>query len=76
MKQAVMGYHVQYVHIVHLHLAAVHPEGDNQSQRAAMTGKAFIAGPFPTTVGQEVDGEYHFPEVMQVVIGLVEQAVS
>ena len=70
------GYHVQYVHIVHLCLAAVHPEGDNQSQRAAMTGKPFVSRPFPTAVRQELYGEYHFPEVVQVIVRLIEQAVS
>ena len=28
------GYQVEHVHVVHLRLAAVHPEGDNQAQRA------------------------------------------
>ena len=40
-----------------------------------MTGKACIAGKLPSAVGQELDGKYHFPEVVQVVFGLVEQAV-
>ena len=31
---------VEHVHVVHLRLAAVHPEGDNQAQRAAVAGKA------------------------------------
>ena len=69
------GYHVQHIHIVHLGFAAVHPEGDNQSQRTAVTGKPFIAGKLPAAVRQELHGKYHFPEVIQVIIRLVEQTV-
>ena len=70
------GYHVQHVHIVHLCFAAVHPEGDNQSQRTAVTGKSFVSRPFPAAVRKELHGEYHFPEMVQVIIRLIEQAVS
>lgn len=69
------GNHVEYVHVVHLCLAAVEPQGNDEAQRSAVTGKACIAGKLPSAVGQELDGKYHFPEVVQIVFGLVEQAV-
>ena len=69
------GYHVQHIHIVHLHLTAVHPQSYHQAQCAAMTGKTCISGPFPTTFGRELYRQYHFPEMMQVIFRLIEQAV-
>ena len=60
---------------MHLGFAAVHPEGDNQSQRTAVTGKPFVAGKLPVAVRQELHGKYHFPEVIQVIIRLVEQTM-
>ena len=50
------GYHVQHIHIVHLSFAAVHPQGNNQSECSAMAGKTCITGPFPTTIGQKLYG--------------------
>ena len=41
-----------------------------------MTGKPFISGPFPTAVGQELYRKYHFPKVVQILIGLIEHAMS
>ena len=70
------GNHVQHVHVVHLRLAAVEPKGDNQSQRTAVTGKAFVSCPLPSAAGQRLEGQNHFPEMVQVIVRLVEQAVS
>ena len=70
------GNHVEHVHVVHLRLAAVEPQGDDESQRTAVAGQAFVARKLPSAVRQELHGENHFPEVVQVVVGLVEQAVA
>ena len=69
------GYHVEHVHVVHLRLAAVHPEGDNQAQRAAVAGKAGVTRHFPSCVGL-LDGENHFNEVVLVVGPVVKYAVA
>ena len=70
------GNHVEHVHVVHLRLAAVEPQGDDESQRTAVAGQAFVARKLPSAVRQELHGENHFPEVVQVVVGLVEQAMT
>ena len=41
-----------------------------------MTGETCIAGPFPTSIGQELYRQYHFPEMMKIVFRLIEQAMS
>ena len=69
------GYHVEHVHVVHLRLAAVHPEGDNQAQRAAVAGKAGVTRHFPSCGGL-LDGENHFNEVVLVVGPVVKYAVA
>ena len=69
------GYHVEHVHVVHLRLAAVHPEGDNQAQRAAVAGKAGVTRHFPSCGGL-LDGENHFNEVVLVVCPVVKYAVA
>ena len=69
------GYHIHHIHVVHLRFAAVEPEGDNQAQRSAVAGKSLVSRPFPASAGQEVYGEYHLPEMIEVIVGLVEQAV-
>ena len=69
------GNHVEHVHVVHLRLAAVEPQGDDEAQGAAVAGQPLIAGELPSAAGQELHGENHLPEVVQVVVGLVEEAV-
>lgn len=70
------GNHVEYVHVVHLRLTAVEPQGDDEAQRTAVAGKSFVSGEFPSSIGQNLDGQYHLPKVVQVIVGLVEEAVS
>ena len=60
---------------MHLCLAAVHPEGDNQAQRAAVAGKAGVTRHFPSCGGL-LDGENHFNEVVLVVCPVVKYAVA
>ena len=70
------GNHVEHVHVVHPRLAAVEPEGEDKAQRAAVAGQPLVARELPSAVRQELHGKDHFPEVVQVVVGLVEQAVA
>ena len=49
--------------------------GDDESQRTTVAGQAFVARKLPSAVRQELHGENHLPEVVQVVVGLVEEAV-
>ena len=73
------GDDVQHVHEVHLRPSAVEPEGDDEAQRAAVAGQAFVARPFPVAVRQELDGQEHLDERLhaaQVIFRLVEQAVA
>ena len=67
---------VEHAHEVHLVLAHIEPQGDDQADGTAVGGEPGIARELPAAIGQVADGEYHLDRMGQEVGRLIKQAMT
>ena len=70
------GHVVEHMDEAQLHVLGIQPEGNHQAERAAMTGKPFVAGKLPSLSWHLTHGQQHLDRVRQIVAGLVKETMS
>ena len=70
---------VQHLPQIEMGFAPIEPQGDHQSQRAAVTGESLIANKLPSPAFHEADGQKHLDDMLSAaekIVGLIEETVT